>query len=120
MSSSVTRSSESSRRNSAEVGPRSVFAMTECAFEHDLRARTVLSLANGVTGVLEAATLGIHAIGRGLAAAQGLNRKHATKQVDRLLSNGKLNLWVCVLDPVCHWSADRARDRDGLDRVRRR
>lgn len=94
MSSSVTRSSESGRRNSAGVGPRSVFAMTERAFEDDLHARTVLSLANGVTGVLEAATLGIHAIGRGLAAAQGLNRKHATKQVDRLLSNGKLNLWV--------------------------
>jgi hypothetical protein len=43
--------------------------------------------------VLEAATLGIHAIGRGLAAAKGLNRKHATKPSDRLLSNGKLNLW---------------------------
>jgi hypothetical protein len=43
--------------------------------------------------VLEAATLGIHAIGRGLAAAKGLNRKHATKPIDRLLSNGKLNLW---------------------------
>jgi hypothetical protein len=54
--------------------------MTERAFDDDLHARTVLSLANGVTGVLEAATLGIHAIGRGLAAAEGLNRKHATKQ----------------------------------------
>jgi hypothetical protein len=95
MSPSVTRASDTSgRRNAAGVGPRSVFAMTERAFEDDLHARTVLSLANGVTGVLEAATLGIHAIGRGLAAAQGLNRKHATKQVDRLLSNGKLNLWL--------------------------
>ena len=94
MSPSVTRSSDTSgRRDAAGVGPRSVLAITERAFEDDLHARTVQSLANGVTGVLEAATLGIHAIGRGLAAAQGLNRKHATKQVDRLLSNGKLNLW---------------------------
>ena len=94
MSSPVTRSSDtSSRRDALGVGARSVLAMTERAFDDDLHARTVQSLANGVTGVLEAATLGIHAIGRGLAAAQGLNRKHATKQVDRLLSNGKLNLW---------------------------
>lgn len=94
MSSSVTHSSDTSgRRNAAGVGPRSVLAMTDRVFEDDLHARTVLSLANGVSGVLEAATLGIHAIGRGLAAAKGLNRKHATKQVDRLLSNGKLNLW---------------------------
>jgi hypothetical protein len=94
MSSSVTRSNDpSGRRNAAGVGPRSVLAMTERAFEDDLHARTVLSLSNGVSGVLEAATLGIHAIGRGLAAAKGLNRKHATKQIDRLLSNGKVNMW---------------------------
>ena len=67
--------------------------MIDRAFSEDLHARTVQSLANGVSGVLEAATLGVHAIGRGLAAAKGLNGKHATKQVDRLLSNGKLNLW---------------------------
>jgi hypothetical protein len=67
--------------------------MTEQIFEDDLHARTVLSLSTGVLGVLEAATLGIHAIGRGLAAAKGLNRKHATKQIDRLMSNGKLTLW---------------------------
>lgn len=81
------------RRDAAGVGPRSVLAMTEQVFEDDLHARTVLSLSTGVLGVLEAATLGIHAIGRGLAAAKGLNRKHATKQIDRLMSNGKLHLW---------------------------
>lgn len=47
----------------------------------------------GAVGVLHAAALGIHAIGRGLAAAKGLNSKHATKQIDRLLSNGKVNIW---------------------------
>jgi hypothetical protein len=95
MSATVTRSSDpkSRRRNAVGVGPRSVLAMSEQVFEDDLHARTVLSLSTGVVGVLEAATLGIHAIGRGLAAAKGLNRKHTTKQIDRLLSNGKLNLW---------------------------
>jgi hypothetical protein len=37
--------------------------------------------------------LAIHAIGRGLALAKGLNVKHAVKQVDRLLSNSKLDVW---------------------------
>jgi hypothetical protein len=53
----------------------------------DFHAKRVLSVANGVTGTIHSATLGIHAIGQGLAQAQGLNPKHAVKQVDRLLSN---------------------------------
>lgn len=53
----------------------------------DFHAKRVLSLANGVTGTIHGATLGVHAIGQGLAQAQGLNPKHAVKQVDRLLSN---------------------------------
>jgi hypothetical protein len=48
-------------------------------------------LIDGVDGVLHAATLGIRAIGQGLAAAQGLVPKHAIKQVDRLLSNTELD-----------------------------
>ena len=32
-------------------------------------------------------------IGEGLAIAKGLDKKHATKQVDRLLSNKKLDIW---------------------------
>lgn len=55
--------------------------------EH-LHAKRVASLANGVIGVLFAANLGIHAIGRALAEATGRKRKHSVKQIDRLLSNG--------------------------------
>lgn len=62
-------------------------------FGDDLHAKTVLSLAMGTVGVLHAASLGIHAIGRGLALAMLLDSKHTTKQVDRLLSNGKVSLW---------------------------
>jgi len=89
----ATRRNDRARRDDAGVGAKSVLALVDQVFEDDLHARTVLSLSTGVLGVLHAALLGIHAIGRGLAAAKGLNSKHATKQIDRLLSNGKLNLW---------------------------
>src|SRR5512137_2560189 len=58
----------------------------------DFHAMRVLSLANGLTGTIHGATLGIHAIGQGLAQAQALNPKHAVKQVDRLLSNSGIVL----------------------------
>src|SRR5690606_13429562 len=53
----------------------------------DLHAKRVLSLANGTLGVLTSASLAVHAIGQGLAHAQGTLSKHGIKQVDRLLSN---------------------------------
>jgi hypothetical protein len=80
-------------RSDAGVTPKTVLQLVERTFSDDLHAKTVLSLAMGAVGVLHAAALGIHAIGRGLAAAKGLNSKHATKQIDRLLSNGKVNIW---------------------------
>jgi hypothetical protein len=46
-----------------------------------------------VLGVMYAASLAVHAIGVGLAAALELKAKHAVKQVDRLLSNAKLDVW---------------------------
>ena len=58
----------------------------------DLHAKRVLSLINATVGVIHAATLGVCAIGRALAMAQGLKTKHAIKQVDRLLSNVELNV----------------------------
>ena len=81
------------RRAAAGVTPKSVFSMLDRVFGDDLHAKTVLSLSMGVVGVLHAATLGIHVIGRAMAAAAALNSKHATKQLDRLLSNGNLQLW---------------------------
>src|SRR5205085_8212060 len=60
----------------------------------DPHAKTVLSVANAVQGVLQAATLAVHAIGLALAMAQDLNAKHAIKQVDRLLSNPRFDPWT--------------------------
>ena len=60
----------------------------------DLHAKRVLSLADATTGVIHAAAASIHAIGQGLAAAKGLNPKHAVKQIDRLLSNSGIDVWT--------------------------
>lgn len=60
----------------------------------DVHASRVLSFSRGVVGVVRAAALGIHAIGRGMADALGLHPKHAIKQVDRLLSNAGITVWV--------------------------
>lgn len=59
----------------------------------DMHAKRVLSLANATMGVLAAGSLAIAAIGQGLAHVAGLDPKHTVKQVDRLLSNRKLNVW---------------------------
>lgn len=62
-------------------------------FDDDLHAKRVASLSNAVVGVLDGARLGVHAIGRALAVAAGLDPRHAVKQVDRLLSNGGVDVW---------------------------
>jgi hypothetical protein len=69
-------------------------------FEHGLHAKRVESLCNATLGVLHSASFAVSAIELGLAAARGLVTKHATKQVDRLLSNDGIKvgeilaLWV--------------------------
>lgn len=60
--------------------------------EHEKRKQ---SLANAALGIIESASLIVHRIGLGLAAAKKLLGKHAVKQVDRLLSNSKLIVWNC-------------------------
>lgn len=58
---------------------------------NDLHAKRILSLAGAAVGVIHAGSLGVHAIGRGLAAVEGKTDKHTIKQVDRLLSNKGLD-----------------------------
>jgi len=100
MTPSVSESDASRRRPSPRLKPKSVHRFVDDLFGDTMHARRVDSFADGVSGVLHAASLAIHAIGRGLAAAKGIQAKHATKQIDRLLSNtgiplGRLfELWV--------------------------
>ncbi len=78
---------------SIKADPLRVHAFVEKLVGEDMHAKRVLSLSNGVMGVMHAASLSIHAIGQGLAASTNRVRKHSVKQVDRLLSNGKLDVW---------------------------
>jgi len=64
----------------------------ESLFGDDEHALRVLSLANGVAGVLNAATISIHAIGQAYAKLSHITPKSGTKQVDRLLSNPGIEL----------------------------
>ena len=67
--------------------PETLFTFTSIIFKDELHLKRVQSLADGATGILHASSLGIHAIGNGLAFAKGLDPKHTTKQIDRTLSN---------------------------------
>lgn len=60
-------------------------------FGGDLHTKRVESIVNGVAGILEADSLQLSAIGKGLAAIRGILPKHGIKQVDRLLSNEAIN-----------------------------
>jgi len=84
-------------------------------FADDLHAKRVASLANAAVGVLEGATLGIHAIGRALAVSAGLNTRHAVKQVDRLLRNSGVDPWRLFASWVPFVVADRKEIVAALD-----
>lgn len=79
----------------------------ENIFGQDMHAKRALSLANATLGVIGSGPLAIHAIGNGLSLANGLERKHAVKQVDRLLTNTKLNVWNLFDDWVPYVVAER-------------
>lgn len=76
-----------------KLDPAAVHEFLNELFGDDIHAKRVLSLANGVIGAIEAAALSVHAIGHGLSEATGAESKHAIKQVDRLLSNGGVDVW---------------------------
>ena len=56
------------------------------AFSSGMHDKRKLSLSYAALGVLESESLILHKIGAGMAEARGVDKKHATKQVDRLLS----------------------------------
>jgi Transposase DDE domain len=78
------------RKAERKVGREELDELMGEVFGGEIHAQRVASLSDGVDGVLHAASLGVRAIGHGLAVANGLAPRHAIKQVDRLLSNPKL------------------------------
>ena len=73
---------------------KDIVRMLDALYEGDLHAKRVLSLANATLGVVTSGSLAVHTIGQGLANVQGTMRKHAIKQVDRLLSNQGIDVWT--------------------------
>jgi N-acetylmuramic acid 6-phosphate (MurNAc-6-P) etherase len=57
-----------------------VHSFLESLFEDDLHAKRILSLAHAVLGVIHAASLGVHTIGKALAWARGTRGKHGVNR----------------------------------------
>ena len=72
------------------LGIKSAFDHT---FGNEVHDKRKLSLSYAALGVLESESLILHKIGAGMAKARGVDKKHATKQVDRLLSNPAYDIW---------------------------
>ena len=70
-----------------------IFSHFSALFGSHMHAKRVLSLASATLGVLHSHSLAIYSIGNALSLVCGLERKHAIKQIDRLLTNTKLNVW---------------------------
>ena len=77
----------------AKLNNERVFEFVETVFGESMHAKRVESLANAAIGLLNAEALLLHKMGEGLSHAKQLDKKHATKQIDRLLSNRKLDIW---------------------------
>lgn len=97
------------------IGVRRVRKFVDSLFGSDLHAKRVESLSNAATGVLRAGALGIHVIGRGLALAARGSKKHAVKQVDRLVGNSALDVWSLFASWVPYVVADRTEIWVSLD-----
>lgn len=95
----LARSLESKGFRRQTLGLEHTRAFTEQVFGEDLHALRVLSLANGVAGVLSASVVSIHAIGQAYAQLAHITGKSGIKQVDRLLSNDG----VVLEDVMASW-----------------
>src|SRR3954462_13824484 len=69
---------------------KDVRSFLDSILSEDTHAKRVDSLANAALGVMTGASLAVAMIGKSLAQARGLLTKHAVKQVDRLLSNPRI------------------------------
>src|ERR687897_7019 len=82
---------DGSKRKFMQV--KDVRSFLDSVLVEDIHTKRVASLANATLGVMTGASLAVAMIGKSLAQARGLLPKHAIKQVDRLLSNSKIEAW---------------------------
>lgn len=69
-------------------------------FGENLHKKRQESLSYAAIGLLASGSLLLHEMGTGMAFARGVNKKHATKQIDRLLSNKGYDIWEIASDWV--------------------
>jgi hypothetical protein len=72
---------------------KDVRSFLNSVLDEDIHTKRIVSLANATLGVMTGASLSVAVIGKSLAQARGLLPKHAVKQVDRLLSNPRIEAW---------------------------
>ncbi len=75
------------------INEKRIHSFLTTLFENDIHAKRILSISNAVLGVIHSGALVIHLIGQGLSKVKGLCAKHAIKQIDRLFSNAKFDVW---------------------------
>src|SRR5215213_1125871 len=97
---------DGSKRKFMQV--KDVRSFLDSVLAEDIHTKRVDSLANATLGVMTGASLAVAMIGKSLA--QALLPKHAIKQVDRLLSNSKLEAW----DVFASWVPEMVRSRTDI------
>lgn len=96
-----------SLRRQQEIRFSTVSDFVDDIFGQDMHAKRVESLASATLGALQSCSLAVRLIGQGLAQAHELKQKHCIKQVDRLFSNPKLDVWSLFSDWVPYVLAER-------------
>jgi hypothetical protein len=80
-----------------------------------LHAKQIESIAHAVLGAMTSPSAGVSAVGRAAAATRGRDAKHGIKQVDRLLSNRKIDDLDLVRQHVAFVVGGRSRIAVTLD-----
>ena len=83
----------SSMKNNKNIDFKRIHSFLSETFNKTVHSKRISSITNAVLGVITSASLAVHLIGQGLASAKGTVTKHSIKQVDRLLSNVKFDVW---------------------------
>lgn len=75
----------------------------------NLHAKQIESIAHAVIGAMTSPSAGVSAVGRAAAATRNKDAKHGIKQVDRLLSNRKIDDLNLIRQHVAFVVGDRSR-----------
>ncbi len=81
----------------------------------DLHKKRQLSIAYAAMGLLASESLFLHRMAEGLVDTRGGNKKHAAKQIDRLLSNKGVSVWDLSAPWVTYVLADHKEIMVALD-----